>query len=176
MPTAINLPLMNDDERAAVGTCYKRQGPDAALALGHQLVNGEIRARRLAAWKGLRALSRATCALAAPAFAYRPAVAEGSGRGLPADRRRLQSAAPGGDTAYRRAGAAPIVLIGGCTGNGKTQLVGAQPDGIDRRLAHHRGSSFGRTLRSSISGQPLKITWPWPCSKSGQQTRWVLGG
>ena len=34
MPAAINLPLMNDDERAAVGTCYKRQGPEAALALG----------------------------------------------------------------------------------------------------------------------------------------------
>jgi tRNA 2-selenouridine synthase len=50
MPAAINLPLMNDDERAAVGTCYKRQGPDAALALGHQLVNGEMRASRLAAW------------------------------------------------------------------------------------------------------------------------------
>lgn len=30
MPGAINLPLMNDDERAAVGTCYKRQGPEAA--------------------------------------------------------------------------------------------------------------------------------------------------
>ena len=26
---------MNDDERAAVGTCYKRPGPEAALALGH---------------------------------------------------------------------------------------------------------------------------------------------
>ncbi len=41
MPAALNLPLMNDDERAAVGTCYKRQGPEAALALGHSLVNGE---------------------------------------------------------------------------------------------------------------------------------------
>lgn len=42
----------------------------------------------------------------------------------------------------------PIVLIGGCTGNGKTQLVCAQPDGIDLEgLAHHRGSSFGRTLQ-----------------------------
>ena len=51
MPAAVNLPLMNDDERAAVGTCYKRQGPEAALALGHQLVSGEIRASRLAAWK-----------------------------------------------------------------------------------------------------------------------------
>ncbi len=26
MPAAINLPLMNDEERAAVGTCYKRRG------------------------------------------------------------------------------------------------------------------------------------------------------
>ena len=30
MPAAINLPLMNNDERAAVGTCYKQQGSDAA--------------------------------------------------------------------------------------------------------------------------------------------------
>ena len=51
IPGAINLPLMNDDERAAVGTCYKRQGPEAALALGHQLVCGEIRQQRLNAWR-----------------------------------------------------------------------------------------------------------------------------
>lgn len=51
MPGAINLPLMNDDERAAVGTCYKRQGPDAALALGHQLVSGDIRQQRMNARK-----------------------------------------------------------------------------------------------------------------------------
>ncbi len=50
MPGAINLPLMNDDERAAVGTCYKRQGPEAALALGHQLVCGETRQQRMKAW------------------------------------------------------------------------------------------------------------------------------
>lgn len=38
----------------------------------------------------------------------------------------------------------PVVLIGGCTGGGKTQLVCPQPDGIDLEgLAHHRGSSFG---------------------------------
>lgn len=51
MPAALNLPLMNDDERAAVGTCYKRQGPEAALALGHQLVNGDTREQRLTAWR-----------------------------------------------------------------------------------------------------------------------------
>lgn len=47
MPAAINLPLMNNDERAAVGICYKQQGSDAALALGHKLVAGEIRQQRM---------------------------------------------------------------------------------------------------------------------------------
>ena len=36
LPTAINLPLMTDDEREAVGTCYKEQGQEAAVRLGHE--------------------------------------------------------------------------------------------------------------------------------------------
>ena len=51
MPAALNLPLMTDDERAAVGTCYKRQGPEAALALGHSLVSGDTREERINAWR-----------------------------------------------------------------------------------------------------------------------------
>ena len=31
-PYTVNLPLMTDDERAQVGTCYKQQGQAAALA------------------------------------------------------------------------------------------------------------------------------------------------
>lgn len=50
MPASHNLPLMNDEERAAVGTCYKQQGAEKALALGYQLVNGERREQRIAAW------------------------------------------------------------------------------------------------------------------------------
>lgn len=30
-PTANNLPLMNDKERAAVGTCYKKKGKQQLL-------------------------------------------------------------------------------------------------------------------------------------------------
>lgn len=45
-----------------------------------------------------------------------------------------------------------MVLIGGCTGSGKTLLVKHHPDGIDLEgLAHHRGSSFGRTLQPQLS-------------------------
>ena len=47
MPSAINIPLMNDDERKAVGTCYKQEGSHQALTLGHQLVSGEIKEARL---------------------------------------------------------------------------------------------------------------------------------
>jgi tRNA 2-selenouridine synthase len=49
-PAAVNQALMNDEERAAVGTCYKEQGQRAAIELGHQLVGGDTRAMRIAAW------------------------------------------------------------------------------------------------------------------------------
>ena len=51
-PTSCNLPLVNDDERCQIGTCYKESGHQAAVELGHQLVQGERRERRLAAWHG----------------------------------------------------------------------------------------------------------------------------
>ena len=50
MPASHNLPLMNDGGRAACGTCYRQQGADKALALGHQLWNGEHREQRRSAW------------------------------------------------------------------------------------------------------------------------------
>ena len=36
-PGVVNLPLMTDDERQRVGTCYKQQGQQAAIVLGHEL-------------------------------------------------------------------------------------------------------------------------------------------
>lgn len=125
MPAAVNLPLMNDDERAAVGTCYKRQGPEAALALGHQLVSGEIRASRLAAWK--EACARypegyLCCARGGQRSHIVQQWLNDAGVDYPL--------ITGGYKALRQAAIQlteelvqrPIVLIGGCTGNGKTQL------------------------------------------------------
>ena len=51
-PGAVNQPLMNDVERQKVGTCYTRQGAQAAIELGHQLVSGALREARIAAWAG----------------------------------------------------------------------------------------------------------------------------
>ena len=53
-PSALSLPLMSDDERAQVGICYKQRGQSAAISLGHELVAGDTRAARMAAWKALR--------------------------------------------------------------------------------------------------------------------------
>lgn len=49
-PSAVNLPLMTDAERAAVGTEYKRKGQESAIALGHQLLGGPVKNQRIAAW------------------------------------------------------------------------------------------------------------------------------
>jgi tRNA 2-selenouridine synthase len=38
MPGALNLPLLNNDERHAVGITYKEKGRDAAVRLGYELV------------------------------------------------------------------------------------------------------------------------------------------
>jgi tRNA 2-selenouridine synthase len=150
MPAAINLPLMNDDERAAVGTCYKRQAP-----------------RR---WRWAISWSTARCAPAASPPGWKPArvipqgylcCARGGQRSHIVQQWLKEAGVDyplivGGYKALRQAAIQlteelvqrPIVLIGGCTGNGKTQLVCSRPDGIDLEgLAHHRGSSFGRTLQ-----------------------------
>jgi tRNA 2-selenouridine synthase len=50
-PCAVNVPLMNDEEREQVGRCYKASGQQAALELGHQLVRGSVKDQRVAAWK-----------------------------------------------------------------------------------------------------------------------------
>src|SRR6056297_1273296 len=55
LPGAVNLPLMDDEERHLVGIEYKEGGQDAAIALGERLVNGGRKAARVAAWQRLLA-------------------------------------------------------------------------------------------------------------------------
>ena len=49
-PNTQHAPLITDNEREQVGTCYKNSGKDDALALGYQLVSGQIKQQRLNAW------------------------------------------------------------------------------------------------------------------------------
>ncbi|HDG1679634.1 TPA: tRNA 2-selenouridine(34) synthase MnmH [Kluyvera ascorbata] len=181
MPAAVNLPLMNDAERAAVGTCYKRQGPEAALALGHKLVSGQTRQQRIDAW--IDACRRAPqgylcCARGGQRSHITQSWIKENGLDYPL--------IVGGYKALRQAAIKateelvrhPIVLIGGCTGNGKTPLVRQQPQGIDLEgLAHHRGSSFGRTLTPQFSQATFENHLATALLKGAYQqdkVRWVL--
>ncbi|MCY4420785.1 MAG: tRNA 2-selenouridine(34) synthase MnmH, partial [Gammaproteobacteria bacterium] len=49
-PMAQNLPLLDDDQREAVGICYKHEGKHEAIEKGHALVCNEVREARILAW------------------------------------------------------------------------------------------------------------------------------
>lgn len=50
IPQAHNIPILNSEERAAVGTCYKQHGQEAAIVLGHELVTGENKQAKMQKW------------------------------------------------------------------------------------------------------------------------------
>lgn len=155
LPGARNLPLMSDEERAAVGRCYKQQGQQQAVTLGHSLVQGDYRATRIASWldfcarhpEGYLCCARGGMRshivqqwLAENGVHY-PLV-EGGYRAL------RQYAVD----AIARLAQQPMLLVSGNTGCGKTDMINSQPTGIDLEgLARHRGSSFGRTLEQQPS-------------------------
>jgi tRNA 2-selenouridine synthase len=148
-PCAENHPLLNDQERESVGIRYKEQGPDDAVALGHALVRGEVRAQRIAAWRAF-AERHPEGALYCFRGGMRSQISqqwlfEETGIRYP----RIQ----GGYKALRRflidqleAATREIqpLVLGGRTGVGKTLLLRELDETIDlERLAWHRGSAFG---------------------------------
>lgn len=157
-PTSLSLPLMSDDERAEVGICYKQRGPEAAIALGHELVSGDLKAARLAQWAafteqhplgylycfrgGLRSQT-VQCWLREAGVDY-PLVLGG----YKAMRRFLL------EELERTVTSASFVLISGKTGTGKTRVISQLQRAVDLEgLANHRGSSFGQM----ITPQPSQI-------------------
>ncbi len=147
-PTSTNLPIMNDQQREIVGTCYNNYGQNKAIEKGHELVQGEIREARIAAWVdfakqhpsgslycfrgGLR--SKITQHWMQEAGAELPIV-EGGYKALRTFLlNQLEETAK--DCSFK--------LIGGKTGSAKTTLINELDNAVDlEAAAHHRGSSFG---------------------------------
>ena len=164
LPTAINLPLMTDEEREAVGTCYKEQGQDAAVRLGHELVAGDRKEQRVGAWKTFVA-QHPEGALFCFRGGMRSEIAQRWLKDAGVDYPRIK----GGYKAIRRwltdstdqlIEQTPILLLGGPTGAAKTRILnegnaGAPiPGSVDLEgLANHRGSAFGRR----VTEQPTQI-------------------
>ncbi|MDD0995170.1 tRNA 2-selenouridine(34) synthase MnmH [Pseudomonas sp. TNT2022 ID1044] len=158
-PGVVNLPLMNDHERQRIGTCYKQQGQQAAIEMGHQLVSGAVKAERIQAWAdfarahpdgllycfrgGLRSQIVQQWLKDEAGIDY-PRV----GGGYKAMRTFLLEAV---DQAVAQC---DFVLLGGMTGTGKTEVLALLSNGLDLEgYANHRGSSFGKRA----TGQPSNI-------------------
>ena len=159
-PAAHNIPLLDDDERAQVGTIYKRSGQDAAIALGNRLVSGHSKAQRLLAWEQwLQAHPGAWL------YCFRGGLRSRTVQGWLREVGVECPLVPGGYKAMRQAlidtiDAAPnrhsLIVVAGRTGSGKTHLLNALPDSIDLEgFAHHRGSAFG----TQLGGQPTQINF-----------------
>ena len=157
-PHAVNLPLMNDAERSAVGTCYKQHGQEAAIKLGHRLVQGVSKQQRISGW-----LEFARQYPDGYLFCFR-----GGLRSQICQQWMREAGAPyprivGGYKAMRRllldaldtiCTSANLIVVGGQTGCAKTELLRTVPGSIDlEELAHHRGSAFGRRA----DAQPSQI-------------------
>ena len=157
IPHSVNLPLLNDGERAEVGTCYKRKGQEAAITLGTELVSGDTKKERMSAWirfiadnptavvlcfrGGLR--SQTVQKWLAESGLQRPLISGG----YKALRRHLLR------TTIRVADEKKIIIVAGKTGTGKTHLINNLTRSVDLEgLANHRGSAFGRR----VSAQPAQ--------------------
>lgn len=151
LPGAINLPVLDDAERARVGTIYKQVSPFDARKIGGALVAANA-ARHIAGpladrdggWRGLiycwRGGQRSgSFATILSQIGWRVARVEGgykAWRALVVDRVQNQNVA------------APVVVLDGNTGSAKTAILarlavrGWQVIDLEG-LAHHRGSLFG---------------------------------
>lgn len=162
-PTAVNIPLLDDEQRHLIGTRYKEQGQDAAIALGWQLATPDIQTQRIADWTrhaqqhpegylycfrgGLR--SNLSKQLIAEAGIDYPLITGG----YKAMRRFLIDELDANSLALRKA-SAPLVLVAGRTGSGKTRVIQRIAHSFDLEgLANHRGSAFGRRVHA----QPAQI-------------------
>lgn len=151
LPGAVNLPILNNEERALVGTIYKLRGSQTAINVGHELISGGIRAERLQLWQEhIQAYPETVL------YCFR------GGQRSQITRRWLQETGvdrpllPGGYKAARQflmsassefAKAQKLLVISGPTGSGKTRLLDEvqafYPVIPLETLARHRGSAFG---------------------------------
>lgn len=161
IPGAINLPVLDDAERARVGTVYKQLSPFEARRMGAALVarniaraiEGPLSAKPpgfsavVYCWRG--GMRSNAFAHVAAQIGWRMYVMEG---GWKAYRAHVRAAL------YEKPLAHRLVLLDGDTGSAKTAILrearaqGAQTLDLEA-LANHRGSALGHFEASPQPGQ-----------------------
>ncbi|OON70629.1 tRNA 2-selenouridine(34) synthase MnmH [Hymenobacter sp. CRA2] len=147
IPGAVSFPIFSDDERAQIGTTYKRVSQDKAVLLGLDFFGPKMsqmvkQAQKLAPNKEVRL------------HCWRGGMRSGAMQWLLELAGFKVHLLDKGYKDYRRWALAefdrprPLVVLGGLTGSGKTDVLHAltrrqQPVLDLEGLAHHKGSSFG---------------------------------
>lgn len=157
IPGAHNLPLFSNEERARVGTVYKKQSRAAAIELGLALVGPKLASLvaqakavagdaddaapvRVHCWRG--GMRSASMAWLLRLAGLRPTVLAGGYKAFRA-LMRAQWETPAASAQSTR-----LMVLGGKTGAGKTkvlQALAAMGEAVIdlEGLARHRGSAFG---------------------------------
>jgi tRNA 2-selenouridine synthase len=149
LPGAVNLPILEDEERHRVGSEYKESGQESAVALGHRLT-AESMPERVAAWRetARRGPAAVSCwrggmrSSLAQEFLGSPPVPRVAG-GYKALRAHLLTGLEASLDARH------VLVLTGMTGTGKTDLLESLAGSpgllaLDLEgLARHRGSAFG---------------------------------
>ncbi|MEM8612755.1 MAG: tRNA 2-selenouridine(34) synthase MnmH [Cyanobacteria bacterium P01_H01_bin.105] len=150
LPQAVSFPLFSDQERAQVGTCYKQQGKETAIELGLELVGPKMadlvkQAKRLSPERQVRV------------HCWRGGMRSGSVGWLLETSGLDVKLLEGGYKSFRHwvrttlAIPRPVIVLGGMTGTGKTDILhalsrlGEQVLDLEG-LANHRGSSYGALM------------------------------
>ena len=156
VPGAVNIPLFSDEERAKVGTRYKRVGKDSAIVLGLEIVGPKLadfakRSRKVASDGAVLV------------HCWRGGMRSGSFAWLLTTTGLKVATLQKGYKAYRNEvlrqfnQPLPLLVLGGKTGSGKTDILkelaalGEQVLDLEG-MAHHKGSAFGAL------GQPAQPT------------------
>lgn len=149
LPDSINLPILLDDERAAVGKTYKNKGNESAIKKGHLIVNGKIKNKRVNQWLDFIEKfpeAQLYCARGG----QRSEIAQLWLKEAGCDIKRIS----GGFKALRNTCLSILdqasnddkkwIIISGRTGSAKTKLINLIDNSIClESLANHRGSAFG---------------------------------
>jgi tRNA 2-selenouridine synthase len=149
IPGAISLPLLTNEERHEIGIAYKNQGSEAALQLGHQLVSGQVRQKRVKAWSRLARANQNPIV-----FCFRGGLRSQIVQKWLAEENLDVPIIEGGYKALRSflmqsledlPSQFQFTVVSGLTGTGKTKyLYESGENFIDlERIAKHRGSAFG---------------------------------
>jgi tRNA 2-selenouridine synthase len=160
LPHATNVPLLDDLQRHAIGLRYAEQGEAAAIQLGLELATPSLRQARLSAWQAFIE-EHPNGAL----FCFRGGLRSQTTQQWLAAEGLHYPLIEGGYKALRRflleqfddcIAQAPLFVLAGPTGSGKTEIIQQWPHSIDLEgLAEHRGSVFGETAQP----QPAQIDW-----------------